>query len=752
MAEDAFDRDAIERLIEEGKRYLDKGEPGAAEACFEQALALLGPASQILQLDLDKYRAVLHTLWGNALLDKGDLDGALGAYDKALALHQQAHLAHRPELDEDRAMLHEYRGLALDGKGNLDSLDKALGAYDKALVLYQNLTHRPELDENRARLHGNRGNALYRKGDLSGALAAYEAALALHQQTHLAHRLELDKDRAVLHEYRGLALYGKGELEGALRAYEAALALYQEAHLARRPELDEARARLHGNRGNALGVKGNPDGALGAYEAALALHREAHLARRPELDEARAVLHLNRGIALDGKGDLEEALGAWTEAERLYEGPNIGPWPPQNRKRCILYAVMAPLLPHLPDPQGWARDKSRRMAAMLECAPSVTEPRSPLRGMREDFARFHALWLEYCIECGELEVIPTILAVIQGRDLAAEMLDELSLNAPGATTPEKAPPVHAYQKLRLELRKLAALLQQLTGGDHDPFKGGGRLGSAEPPAPFDLQALQVRYLALYDELPRRRAEAAKVRGYEILMQPYADVDFPKLQRTLAEREALLLLLDLGGRQGALLIYRDRPPVWQALAGLRTVAHAVEQYSDQLGRTRGYRHGPVQQQAKEAPLPAAGALQPFWAHQAQDLAKELWQPLAPHLKGLQRLLCITHGHLHRLPVLAGAPAGLALAHYPGLVFYWMRRCPPVPAAGADYPVHLGLLAYPGDNQDIPLTEAETAMIAAQWRQVSPTITVEHPSAYPDSGCLLPTLDTVLTARPGVRGRR
>ena len=245
----------------------------------------------------------------------------------------------------------------------------------------------------------------------------------------------------------------------------------------------------------------------------------------------------------------------------------------------------------------------------------------------------------------------------------------------------------------------------------------------------------------------------------------------RLRATLRPREALLLLLDVppGERddtavQGALLLYPDHPTRWQPLAGLERAAEATYALSALLEGRHGYRRRGT---AGRGPGPAAegargseafwDALDPLldaargdalagwrarglaccWRGLDAALADRLWRPLAPHLEGVDRVACVTHGSLHLLPlelgrsalIERGARAPPELAHHPGLVFYALRRGlfekiepAPAPALAA------GLFGFAGVERDIPFAEIEAELLAELWRARS----VACPFAFDRAG--------------------
>ncbi len=113
----------------------------------------------------------------------------------------------------------------------------------------------------------------------------------------------------------------------------------------------------------------------------------------------------------------------------------------------------------------------------------------PSKAMRAELVRFdarsrcassvRARWLAWCVQSGHLEVNPEILAIVQGREIAAEVLDQF--HEEDLATPDT---VRAFHRIRLELRKLNARIEAVitggTAGGTDGPTGLGRGGQATP--------------------------------------------------------------------------------------------------------------------------------------------------------------------------------------------------------------------------------------------------------------------------------
>jgi hypothetical protein len=152
-------------------------------------------------------------------------------------------------------------------------------------------------------------------------------------------------------------------------------------------------------------------------------------------------------------------------------------------------------------------------------------------------------------------------------------------------------------------------------------------------------------------------------------------------------------------------------------------------------------GPKPAEAKTLAEPAAGRAASdefgsFWPDHEALQREVLWDRLAQHLEGVRRVIGITHGRLQLAALSAGAPPGVAVVQYPGLVYFALKRGlyggagepPGVVEAGG-----VGVLDYAGGSLDpIVMAAAEGHAAARLWRTV-PGIagdTPIHPAAWPE----------------------
>jgi tetratricopeptide (TPR) repeat protein len=234
----------------------------------------------------------------------------------------------------DLATVLQNRGAAKAGGGDVAG---AIADYDAAIALMQAIraalgeTWPVPLQNDLATVLQNRGAAKVDGGDLAGAIADYDAAIALRQAIRAAlgeaWPVPLQNDLATVLQNRGAAKGDGGDLAGAIADFDAAIALRQ----AIRAALGEAwpaplQSDLAGSLqslGLAKAAGGDLAGAIADYDAAIALMQ----AIRAALGEAwpvplqndLAMSLVNRGAAKTEHGDLAGAIADADAAIGLME-------------------------------------------------------------------------------------------------------------------------------------------------------------------------------------------------------------------------------------------------------------------------------------------------------------------------------------------------------------------------------------------------------------------------------------------------
>ena len=222
--------------------------------------------SAALALDPQLADALIYR--GVARFQRGDYPGAADDYARALEFPALA--------PAQRAAISYNQGMLLRQQGNLLG---AIAAYDAALAI----------QPNDADCLMNRGNARAERGDLAGALDDYTAALRLNPWIEDGFNI------------RGMARMESGAPEDAIADFDRAIAHAPQA------------LHLHFNRACARLQCGDFAGAIADFSAELE-RRAPGLKGRAETRERRAEIYNNRGLAYHYSGNLDAAIEDYTRA------------------------------------------------------------------------------------------------------------------------------------------------------------------------------------------------------------------------------------------------------------------------------------------------------------------------------------------------------------------------------------------------------------------------------------------------------
>lgn len=637
-------------------------------------------------------------------------------------------------------------------------------------------------------------NALTDRGRLVEAVAAHNESVDLmkggegRDDGGNAPRFRLNRAKALMN--RGVALDIRGDSVSAIAVIGDAILVGEELRSLLCSgdrwacEYRDVLAQSYSNRGVALVSQQRFDDAEDDFKSAVGIGCGVRALLEPQgrwplkYRNDLAVAYLNLGVAIGAQGRREEAFHAYTEAAALNELLPDGVLDEGDVVRITLAANLAALLDFMPKAISWARKNSARMAILLELRPPTQQKRSTLGELHRQFALFHSRWLSWCVRTGQLDLMPEILGIVQGRELAAEVLDGIELEHP--ETPKE---VREFHEARSELRRLSASIEAL---DSDARATGEGLVAVARPQTADGQTwdrasyidLESNHRTQSEKISALRHAAAEIPGYQHLETPYQRLEYRSLQGCLAANEGLLLLVNPAeGETGVLLVRRAEAPSWRSLPELPVLAAAVHVFDAVHGgraaaeprgaslllqadaglRLRGsYRRGRTpeaevfpggpgeEHESMEAQrrtlsetlgpfgkriLEAIDQPELFWDNMADIMGHFLWSALAPHLDGLEQLTVIPHGELHLLPLSCGAPESLKLVRYPGLAFFAHRRglYGSTPAAPDTVAHGVGLIGFDGEGGDIPMVLAEAAALAELHR--SHGRTVYHPSDYP-----------------------
>jgi hypothetical protein len=289
------------------------------------------------------------------------------------------------------------------------------------------------------------------------------------------------------------------------------------------------------------------------------------------------------------------------------------------------------------------------------------QPEGFLQKARWHLSEFYAAYLQMCLQHGREDIIPVILFAIQGRKIAAWILNELETPVAGEV---KDAEVKRFLELRTELRQMAFASQQLVTGSRE-IESSNQQQFAE-------------YQAKLDEYHSLRTELAQREDFQVINPQTFSVNLNTLQAKLLQTEAILLLIDFkapyeeNNRMGIAIIITQETQCRVDLKGLPQLSTLTRNCKTWHEETRsGMRlalsREDQKQKCKSEEIITERQLQ-------EKIENDLWKPLYKHLEGIEHLHIVTHGDLHIIPYeLGGAPPWVAsFSNYPGLVFYYKLR--------------------------------------------------------------------------------
>ena len=462
------------------------------------------------------------------------------------------------------------------------------------------------------------------------------------------------------------------------------------------------------------------------------------------LSSDAARLWFRLGELENASGDRTKALSAFQSSEVLYNSSLIGDPVELDAERVELLLRIIELLDLLDEPHAWCRTSSSSLASILELAPPEFEGR--WLEMKQGFRKFHETWLDYAIANDDFQVVPEILVALQGRDIAADVLDRLSIESDANQQMNLS--ISEYQKVRIELRLLADRIKaqsrsvRPTGDDPDgSSRSAANVVSFEDESSIEnsnVNRLLSQYRALRDRLPALREAAAEVPGFEILRAPHLQVTQAWLRESLAPEEAMLLAFVHDGIARAAVLRGNGDGALVDLPEMADNAGEMERFSRSLSGRSGLRDGswPFADSESNSVIEALpidrmsnAELAAFWDETGAAQHAVFWAPLAEVLVGVTRMITITHGRLQVAALSAGAPEAAQITQYPGLAFYALARGLYGGRKEPDQPAVPHISIVRGDHADLQYSPLEEEASVALWRSTGAD--VSHPD-YPREG--------------------
>jgi tetratricopeptide (TPR) repeat protein len=339
----------VHRVMDLAGRLADADLPGGtAEALWpmllelapygEAAVRLGGPETAAAGWDQERLTGLILTRT-DVLVDRGIALGQVPIWTVLTGWKAPTPGQGLTDLDPQRrnflAGSLQNRGLAKADGGDLAG---AVADYDAAIAIREGIraAQGPDwsvpLRNDLAAALQNRGNAKAKGGDLTGAVADYDAAIAIMEGIRDAQgpdwSIPLRNDLATALQNRGAAKTRGGDLTGAMADFDAAIAIQEGIRAAQGPDwsgpLRKGLANSLQNRGTAKFDGGDLAGAVADFDAAIAIMEGIRAAQGPDwsipLRNDLAGSLQNRGTAKAKGGDLTGAMADYDAAIAIQEG------------------------------------------------------------------------------------------------------------------------------------------------------------------------------------------------------------------------------------------------------------------------------------------------------------------------------------------------------------------------------------------------------------------------------------------------
>ena len=507
-----------------------------------------------------------------------------------------------------------------------------------------------------ARISMNQGCTLLQIGEFEDADMCFRDSDSAYAETDLCET----EEHARVHINWGLSRHNQEKYESAVEHYDHALKIYKKPEYVDKLEAIGHRAILGMNRANALGRLGNSAAAIEQYRSVFEIYKRREFAVLPDYDLERIRVLGNWAGELERTGDIAAAENQYREAAAIFDNPLRNFRRELDFERSWITYRLTKLVAG--GDLEVVRKSSLAVAKLIELWRGDDDNRV-LDQVRGYYASINLYWAAESLEQKSFGQLPRFLSAIQGRRLSRQILDELDTSGTRRDLPS---PVAQLIECREEQRRIAAELEK-------KYREEGRLEAESGSEkyvidPDSIERLHQKYDQLLTEYSRLRDRVSSIEGYQHLVAPYSSIDSDALAAELREDEVLLCLIDMDvddtePLQGVWLLNRHGKSAWAKLAVDLDLAINLAKVEAQLGR--GLRSNG---------LPKIDRPGLDWEGIRSHIVKTFWNPIQELLESFgqcSRVVVVTHGRYHRLPLELGKPIDLTLSHYPGLIFYLHR---------------------------------------------------------------------------------
>ncbi|MCP4117955.1 MAG: tetratricopeptide repeat protein [Desulfobacteraceae bacterium] len=347
------------------------------------------------------------------------------------------------------------------------------------------------------------------------------------------------------------------------------------------------------------------------------------------------------------------------------------------------------------------------------------QPPEQLKIARTYFLTYHARYLGLCIEQGTSELIPKIIAIIQGRKLGALYIETMKAK-PISDDDELTGLKTQILALRTELRHLSIGLQSLA---IDAFK---KNKTNTPPHAKQTNVQKNRfdiYEQRYDQYRDLIRQLKEKDADFAITAPMLNISTERLQTGLQKRHAIALVIDKIADIPAFILFISKSKcqlIRLQSKKLTKLYETINGYNAEQTMREGMRrtYNPLQKTSHPSQRGESDVPKTFEDLKA-TVSECFWQTWESALDNIRTLHIITQGDSHILPYDLGCPAHVNLHTYPGLLFYYQLHHTSSPSRSIEK--RIGIQAYSATDSfihnPIPLVDTEPLLLKALWGQKS-----------------------------------
>jgi tetratricopeptide (TPR) repeat protein len=341
-------------------------------------------------------------------------------------------------------------------------------------------------------------------------------------------------------------------------------------------------------------------------------------------------------------------------------------------------------------------------------------PPGQVHGLREPFMHFHSIWLQLCVHHHPV-AIPEALAALQGREMTAAVLEDLTHQTEVYDLGDLR---REYLAVRSKVRALRVQLGILESSDDAQLIAGS---SAEPTTMSRRQRHSMRrsvfkeHNSAFERLTQLEKEVANIDPDFARAMGHRPISAATLEALLVPGEALALLFALPSPDGvespdsveyfACCILNGSPAMTVPLPSFSTLVAACQGLESEL---RGSVAGRTMRGVTKFSRRTKGFARSFSVSEIGNLLERLfWSRLRNQFPSVSTWHLATHHNLHNVPFALGSETtgnASRVFVYPGVGFF--GRAASQNPASATLNLHVDAAWH---SAPIPFVEAEASLV-------------------------------------------